>query len=369
MEPSHPAGPSAEAQLRFLQQIGRILDEGRFTTTYKFALLIALTNLAIRRGSDDGSPLTVDLDELALEFINIHWGMARPFPGADGKILRFSTNSKKQAAVMASLSQHAAMARATHARLRAYRNKEAALRRKVRRTLTRDVIYRLQSVGESAAGRRDGDDSSVQFMYSHPPDANSCAQLDAITLKPGVPACMRSLRAVIVGMAQARWALWMRLNNPQLGPDRQLETFMFGSSRVHIAQYADWLYELQGGRCFYLGTRIRDPKSAHVDHFLPRARYALDEPANLVLASAAANNDKRDHVASERHLERWAGRNAMLQVPDALAAHPPIDNNTAQSVARWMYSVAERDATLAWDSVRDFQPLTGEWRELLGYEG
>lgn len=363
-----PDGPTAEDQLLFLQRVGRILDDGRFTTTYKFALLIALANVAVRRGSDDGSPLTVDLDEVALEFIDLHWGMARPFPGADGELLRFSNQPGRQAAVVAAVGRHANTARTSHARRRTYRDQEAALRTKVRATLTRDVLYRLQSVGPSTSVSRGdaGAESAVQFMYAHPPDATSCARLKSITLKPGVPACLRSLRTVIVGMAQARWALWMRSNNPQLGPERQLEAFMFGSSRVPLVRYAEWLYELQGGRCFYLGTRLREPKSGQVDHFLPRARYALDAPANLVLASKAANNDKRDHIASERHLAGWTRRNADLQVPKALGASAAPAQGTAQAVARWMYSIAERDETLAWDGIREFRPLRGKWRSALG---
>ena len=34
--------PTAETQIRFLERIQRILSEGQFTATYKFALLHAL---------------------------------------------------------------------------------------------------------------------------------------------------------------------------------------------------------------------------------------------------------------------------------------------------------------------------------------
>ncbi len=45
----------ADRQLDFLRRVGRILDEGRFTTTYKFALLVALANLSVKHGADDDS--------------------------------------------------------------------------------------------------------------------------------------------------------------------------------------------------------------------------------------------------------------------------------------------------------------------------
>lgn len=231
---------SATQQLDFLRRTSRILEEGRFTTTYKFAMLIALTNIAVRRGRDDGAPLSINLDELAREFIDLHWGLEQPFPGVDGAMLAFANQRARQAAVITQISRHAGTSRTNHARLRAYRASEAALVAEVRATITRDVLYRLQSVGPKGSAF----DPSSQFIYKHPADATACAKLKEITLKPGVSACLRSLRPVIVGMAQARWALRMRAHNPWLGPDCTLEKFMFGSDRIPLAKFAGWLYDL-----------------------------------------------------------------------------------------------------------------------------
>ena len=52
----HPA-PSAEFQLELLAKLERILSQGQFTTTYKFALLVALTNIAVEQGDDTGEAL------------------------------------------------------------------------------------------------------------------------------------------------------------------------------------------------------------------------------------------------------------------------------------------------------------------------
>ena len=49
--------PSAEAQLAFLAKLQRLFAEGDFTATYKFALLIALADIAVEIGSDDGGEL------------------------------------------------------------------------------------------------------------------------------------------------------------------------------------------------------------------------------------------------------------------------------------------------------------------------
>ena len=44
--------PSPSAQVAFLRELQRLLDEGQFTATYKFALLLALADLAVERGDE-----------------------------------------------------------------------------------------------------------------------------------------------------------------------------------------------------------------------------------------------------------------------------------------------------------------------------
>lgn len=52
--------PTAQTQIRFLERIQRILPEGQFTATYKFALLHALADLCIRQSpSTPEAPLRV----------------------------------------------------------------------------------------------------------------------------------------------------------------------------------------------------------------------------------------------------------------------------------------------------------------------
>jgi len=72
------APPGDRGQLDFLQHVQRIFDEGEFVATYKFALLIALVELAIERGDDTGAPLELDLDSIAEKFIEQYWPHAAP---------------------------------------------------------------------------------------------------------------------------------------------------------------------------------------------------------------------------------------------------------------------------------------------------
>ena len=59
------AVPSAEAQLDFIRQLRRLLDEGSFVATYKYALLHAIADLCVTKGDDTGAPLTITTRDLA----------------------------------------------------------------------------------------------------------------------------------------------------------------------------------------------------------------------------------------------------------------------------------------------------------------
>ena len=75
--------PSAREQLNFIQKLRRLLDEGGFVATYKYALLHAIADLCVTQGDDSGGPLTLSTRELADQFIRLYWRQAAPFPSGD----------------------------------------------------------------------------------------------------------------------------------------------------------------------------------------------------------------------------------------------------------------------------------------------
>lgn len=327
--------PTAQEQLDFLAKIERILSHGQFTTTYKFALLLALTNIAVEKGDDSGDPLAVDLDEVARQYLALYWNMARPYPRVNS-ILKQSTNEAKPSKMITLLKDEARVAQSSYRRLRSYHAQRDGLIGETRRTLAKDVLYRLQTVGRSGEAARD------RFLYDHPDTAAGCAALKQITLKPGAAACLRRLRGVIIAMVQARWARWIREHNESLAADRQLEDFLFGSARTPVAAYAERFYELQGGRCFYTGDRLKEPRAAEVDHFIPWARYPFDSPFNLVLASRAVNNKLRDELKKPEWRAEWLTRNEKHRArliapePDGFGAAAE-DEATARAISDWVY--------------------------------
>jgi hypothetical protein len=48
--------PTSDEQIQFLVKLQRLLDEGLFVATYKFALLLSIADLCIEQGDDSGAP-------------------------------------------------------------------------------------------------------------------------------------------------------------------------------------------------------------------------------------------------------------------------------------------------------------------------
>ena len=62
--------PSLQLQLDFLGRVQRLLEGGVFTASYKFALLQAIADLAVERGTDTRACLEIGTRELADRFID-----------------------------------------------------------------------------------------------------------------------------------------------------------------------------------------------------------------------------------------------------------------------------------------------------------
>lgn len=70
---------SAQEQLKFLKNIQLILQSGSFSGTYKFALLISLSRLAIEKGEDLGKSLELEYADIVDKFIELYWKQALPY--------------------------------------------------------------------------------------------------------------------------------------------------------------------------------------------------------------------------------------------------------------------------------------------------
>lgn len=66
-----------------MRDLQRILDEGRATTTYKYALLAAIGELCVEHGDDSGASLRLAHDLIAERVIALYWPQARPYTPAE----------------------------------------------------------------------------------------------------------------------------------------------------------------------------------------------------------------------------------------------------------------------------------------------
>jgi len=209
--------PTAEEQVQFLLRVQRLLGEGLFSATYKYALLMALSDLSVELGDDSGSALEIDTDKIAEKFVEYYWRQTLPFLGAD--MLR--QNAGKPPVVVTLLL------RARHkygdSIAAAQRDRAAwqSLIRQVAGNIRTMPLRFLQNVGRER----------LAFLYDPPAGIAS----RRITLFPGVAFCFRRFHGLISELLQAAWAKWVRQQNLSLiGESADLHEFLFGARRAAL---------------------------------------------------------------------------------------------------------------------------------------
>lgn len=341
--------PSDGEQLRFLRNIQRLLNEGSFVASYKFALLHGLADLAVIKGDDSGAPLTLSVRQLADRFIHLYWQQARPFKGtkADpGAILKQNTGN--QASVIKQIA--AAYIKSAGSLYRISRDPKEwnSLIRAVSATIRVMPLWKLQTVGSER----------LDFLYDNTDHGVT------ITLKPGISFCLRAFYSLLCDLFRSAWIDYLRKSNAiELGYMTDLEDFLFGQERVPLDVYKPILWDIQKGKCFYCPRELRD--SVEVDHFIPWSRCHSDLAHNLVLAHSSCNNQKSDHLAFEKHLESWALRNTDLRkeveqrFDEAKVVH---DLDSSIEISRWAYSMTELADGQVWIKGNEFKHLDSSWR-------
>ncbi len=84
--------PTPAEQIRFLTNVQRLLAEGLFTATYKYALIAALADLSVEVGDDSGKALPLSTFAIAEKFVEYYWRHAIPYATANGeRVLRQNT--------------------------------------------------------------------------------------------------------------------------------------------------------------------------------------------------------------------------------------------------------------------------------------
>ena len=338
------APPTPEQQVQFLWNIQRLLAEGRFVASYKFALVHALADLAVLHGDDTGRPLEIHTSDIAAKFVELYWRQARPFQ--TGLILQ--QNTGRQAEI---ISKIAASQQDCGGSL--FRFKQTAMDRwsslvgEVDQVVRTMPLWKLQTVG----------DERLDFLY------DNLDRGSRITLKPGVAFCFRAFHALIRDLIEAAWVRFVQtVNAPALGNATDLGTFLFGQERANLDAYRPILLDVQKGACLYCRKPLA--RKTQVDHFVPWSRYPADLGHNFVLAHDGCNNAKSDFLAAEDHLDAWIERNDSNRVEleeRLIAAGLPCDATATTQIARWSYEQTEKSNGQVWVAKGVLRRLGPDW--------
>lgn len=336
--------PTAQKQIEFLGNLQRVLNEGSFVATYKYALIRVLADLSIERTPAADGTLVLPLDDLAERFIEVYWRQAAPF--RQRRTLVQSTGN--QALLLTKLVE----IREKIGKLSDARRTPAwrPLFRRTKKLLLEQPLWRLQRVGNEL----------LECFYANR------LQDGAIHLKAGVAGCFKTQFPVVQALVQLSWLRMVQqlpVNRELLGQGGDVAEFLFGADRSVLARLGVVLMEIQRGACFYCGRRILG--KGHVDHFIPWVRYPRDLGHNFVLAHDACNSRKGDLLAAVPHLERWLSRNTVRRLDlDRIFAEARMlhDVETSAQVAAWSYDQVERAGGLVWLGGEKFEHLGRDWR-------
>jgi hypothetical protein len=295
--------PTPDEQIRFLVNLQRLLDEGLFVASYKFAPYTTAANALVFQQNTGQQAEVVNIVRAARE-----------------------RHGDSLAAVM------------NQAPIR------KGLRRQVSRVVQKQPLWKLQRVGRER----------LDFLYENT-DAGS-----TIELRPGVAYCFRKFHALISDLVRGAWVRYVRQQNLGiLGETADLNEFLFGSERAALSAVRPVLIDIQHGRCFYCNKPL-SPAGTHVDHFIAWVRYPIDLGHNFVLADSKCNGNKRDLLPAYDHLAAWTERNVKFgdQIRSAMEERGIISQLTASNrMAQWAYSQTEAAGGFTWLQADELVPL------------
>ena len=151
--------PTPEQQVRFLRDIQRLLAEGLFVASYKFALVHALADLAVLKGDDSGAPLEIETRDIAAKFVELYWRQSRPLPTggeATGLVLRQNTGG--QAAIISKIADAQKECAGSLSRLKqSDAGRWSSLVAEVDQVVRTMPLWKLQTVGEER----------LEFLYEN----------------------------------------------------------------------------------------------------------------------------------------------------------------------------------------------------------
>lgn len=342
--------------IAFAEKLLTLLEDGRFTSTYKYAVLLALLDLCLEQTSASGEPPTsLTTPQLAQKVVELYWPQTKPFEAATAPVL--TQNTHGQAEIVSRIvdfrRKHGGVGSAWQARAQHAAAYEKLVRF-VEWKLVEMPLWRLQRLGDAEIPvlYRVGWGEGVKRSALDSPSFDN-----RILLLAGVGDHLVRLSGLLRPLVQRQWAAKVAEVNRDVIGDAKLDEHLFGASRVSLEAVRAPLVDLQGGECIYCGDRLQ--RSVAIDHFLPWSRYGSDDLENLVAAHGSCNLDKRDFMASAEHVQKWterARREAAGLAAIARDARWTYAPGTPRAVARAVYLRLPEDGRL-WLVGKTFVPV------------
>ncbi|MDW7644418.1 MAG: hypothetical protein SCI25_05200 [Desulfuromonadales bacterium] len=142
--------PAAEDQLKFINSIQRILDEGAFVATYKFALILALADYAVEHGDDSGHPVSLATDDIAEKFIEYYWRQVVPYAfECKGTAMVLKQGAGSQPVILQRVMDLHSKVNGSLSAARMHVKDWALLSKKVATTIAEMPLWRLQVAGNT----------------------------------------------------------------------------------------------------------------------------------------------------------------------------------------------------------------------------
>jgi 5-methylcytosine-specific restriction endonuclease McrA len=318
------------------QRVVAILETGVRVATYKLATLTALVDYCIEHLPEHTTDtLTVPIPDLAHRVLEIYWRQVRPF---DGHELRQSTG--QTARILNAASRLREAAGVSHregsldlAMLRAPAAYRAAIDDIVL-CLAQQPLHRIQRLpGAARSNCFLYDDSFLNDKVSR---LALRAHGDSIELMPGVAQGLARLAGLLKPALEIMWVDDVRRMNKFLDAEvPDVAGHLFGRERISLAAVRGPLKDAFGAHCFYCGSHLQPDNP--IDHVLPWSLVGIDGLANLVLACARCNSDKRNSLPAVTIVDRVLERDGEVLEQIATEVEWPTQRSRVVAAARGLY--------------------------------
>lgn len=307
-----------------MERLLLLLTRGRVTSTYKYAVLLALLDLCVEGVARGAAPSTLTTRQIAERLLLLYWPQVRPHPGAQpagsGVLLQSSTRhaaERSQARMLQRIlefQEHQKPGARLDQLLRRPAPPMERLLRELEWIAIDKPLPRLQVLDGQVlpflytlSWTRDEGGRPVQrglpvLQYS----AFKRGDYDnTLRLLPDVAERLAALAPALRPLIQQLWADEVsRMNGLE---QHSLRDWLFEQSRISLEPVREPLWAAQDRRCFFCEQPVSVAR-AHVDHLLAWSRCGEDALDNLVVADPECNSSKRDLLVGPEVLRRWRAR-------------------------------------------------------------